>query len=51
MYSLKDQEHDIIMINGKASALISVKYKLNKEYVDDFVNREMEKIKYFFGKL
>lgn len=42
-----DQEHDIVMINWKATALISIKYKLSKEAVDDLIKREITRIKYF----
>ena len=43
----KDQEHDIVLINGKATALISVKYKLTKKWVDDLIKREINRVKYF----
>ncbi len=43
----KDQEHDIVMINGKATALISIKYKLTKQAVDDLLKREINRVKYF----
>ena len=42
-----NQEHDIVMINGKSSALISVKYRLTIANVDDFINREVHKLKRF----
>ena len=45
------QEHDIVLINWKVSALISIKYKLKKQDVDDMVEREIWRVKYFFTKL
>ena len=35
------------MINGKATALISIKYKLTKTWVDDLIAREIKRVKYF----
>ena len=41
------QEHDIILTNWRASALISVKYKLHKKDIDSLLKKEMVRMKYF----
>ena len=45
------QEHDIILTNGRASALISVKYKLHKKDIDSLVNKEMSRMKMFLSNV
>ena len=47
MITTDGQEHDIILINGQSSALISVKHKLHKKDIDSIVNDEMPRMKYF----
>ena len=44
-------EHDIVLVNGEVTALISVKYKLHKKDVDKLVSTELKRIQHFFGKL
>ena len=49
--SSKWQEHDIIMINGKTTALISIKYNLTEKAIDDLIDREMKSyIKKYWSK-
>ena len=45
------QEHDIVLINWKASALVSVKYKLKKRDIDNMIDKELKRVKYFFNRL
>jgi hypothetical protein len=45
------QEHDIVLINWKSSALISVKHKLHKKDVDSLIWKEMTRMKYYLNKL
>lgn len=44
-------EHDIVLINGQASALISVKYKLKEKDIDYLIEKELVRVKHFFHKL
>ena len=44
-------EHDIVLINGETTALISIKYKLHKKDVDKLVSTELKRIQHFFEKL
>ena len=44
-------EHDIVLINWEASAVISVKYKLRKKDIDSLLNREMGIIRNFYHDL
>ena len=44
-------EHDIVLINNSASALISVKYKLHGKDVDNLLEREAERFRRFLRKL
>ncbi|MBF0433577.1 MAG: hypothetical protein HQK83_20025 [Fibrobacteria bacterium] len=43
-------EHDIILVNGQITALISVKYKLYKKDVDSLVAKELKRIQHFLDK-
>lgn len=49
--SSEESEHDIVMINGEVSALISVKYKLKKEHIDYLVDTELNRIRSFYHRL
>ena len=45
------ENHDIILTNGRALALISVKYKLHKKDIDSLVNKEMSRMKMFLSNV
>ena len=44
-------EHDIVLVNGKCSALISVKYKLYKKDVDHLVTKELKRVRHFWNRM
>lgn len=46
-----DSEHDIALINGEISALISVKHKLSKKHIDYVIEQELPRLKRFYHKI